>query len=52
MPLKFNPTFKNPCFYGNESNGLFDDTTLHCLPYFYIIGKSRVCMYYFVISSS
>ncbi|XP_052252125.1 carbohydrate sulfotransferase 15-like isoform X4 [Dreissena polymorpha] len=34
QPPKFQPVYKNPCFFA--SNGLF-----HCLPYFQIIGMDK-----------
>ncbi|XP_053388400.1 carbohydrate sulfotransferase 15-like [Mercenaria mercenaria] len=40
-PITFDPAFKNPCWRGGDSFTSLNDGSLHCLPYFYIIGVKK-----------
>ncbi|XP_045177068.2 carbohydrate sulfotransferase 15-like [Mercenaria mercenaria] len=40
-PITFDPAFKNPCWRGGDRSTPLNDGTLHCLPYFYLIGVKK-----------
>ena len=48
-PIEFLPNYKNPCWYGTETNGPINDGKLHCLPYFYLIGN--FFFWFYIINS-